>query len=51
MYIGVGVRWQRRRKTCHSLRELDNEGTLFFFFLAVAMMVIEADYTVRGGEP
>ena len=32
MYIGVGVGWQRRCKTCHSLRERDNQGTVFFFF-------------------
>ena len=53
MYIGVGVGWQQRCKTCQSLRELDDQGTVFFFFLflAVAMMVIELDYIVRGGEP
>ena len=32
MYIGVGVGWQRRYKTCQSLRELDNRGTAFCFF-------------------
>ena len=42
MYIGAGVGWQRRRKICQSLRELDNQGTVFVFvFLAVTMMVIE----------
>ena len=52
MYIGVGVGWQRRCKTCLSLRELDNQGTVFFvFFFAVTMMVIELDHVVRGGEP
>ena len=32
MYIGIGVGWQRRCKTCLSLRELDNQGAVFFFF-------------------
>ena len=40
-YIGVGVGWQRRCKTCQSLRELDNQGTVSFLFLAVTGMVIE----------
>ena len=31
MHIDVGVGSQRRRKTCHSLRELDNQGTVLFF--------------------
>ena len=31
MYVGVGVGWQRRCKTCQSLRELDNQGTISFF--------------------
>ena len=32
-YIGwVGVGWQRCRKTRRSVRELDNQGTFFFFF-------------------
>ena len=38
-YLGwVGVGWQRHCKTCRSLRELDNQGTVFclFVFLAVA---------------
>ena len=35
-YIGwVGVRWHRHCKTCRSLRELDNQGTILFF-LAIA---------------
>ena len=49
MYIGAGVGWQRRCKTCQSLRELDNHGAVFF--VAVTMMVVELDYVVRGGEP
>ena len=49
MYIGVGVGWQRRCKTCQSLRELDNQGTVFF--LAVTVMVTELNHIVRGGEP
>ena len=49
MYIGAGVGWQRRCKTCQSLRELDNHGAVFF--VAVTMMVVELDYIVRGGEP
>ena len=32
MYIRVGVGWQRRCKTCQSLRELDNQGTVFVLF-------------------
>ena len=32
----VGVGYQRHRKTCRSLRELDNQGTDFGFVLAVA---------------
>ena len=53
MYIGVGVGWQRRCKTCQSLRVLENQdGTVFFFFrLAVTMMVIELDHIARGEEP
>ena len=46
MYIGVGIGWQRRCKTCQSLRELDNQGTVvavFCFCFAVTMMVIELD--------
>ena len=53
VYIGVGVGWQQRYKTCQSTRELDNQGTVFcfLFFLAVVVMVIELDDIVRGGEP
>ena len=41
----------RRCKTCQSLRELDNQDTVFFFFfLAVTMVVIQLDHIVRGGE-
>ena len=49
MYIEVGVGWQRRWKTCQSLRELDNKGVFFFF--GDIMMVVELDYIVRGREP
>ena len=49
MYIGVGFGWQRRCKTCQSLRELDNQGTVFFF-LAVAVLVVELDHVVPSGE-
>ena len=28
----VGVGWQRHRETCRSLRELDNQVTVFLFF-------------------
>ena len=31
IFVGVGVGWQRRRITCQSLRELDNQGTFFSF--------------------
>ena len=53
MYIGVGVGRQRRCKTCHSRRELDNQGAVLFLsllFWGFAMMVIELDHIVRGGE-
>ena len=46
---GVSAGWRRRCKTCQSLRELDNHGTVFF--LAVTVMVIELDHIVRSGEP
>ena len=51
-YIGVGVGSQRCCKTRQSLRELDNQGTVFLVW-AVTMMAIEfLDHTaVRGGEP
>ena len=48
--MGVGVGWRRRCKTCQSLRELDNQGTVSFFILAVTGMVIDIDHVVRGGE-
>ena len=49
MYVGVDLGWQRRWKTCQSLREVDNQGTVFFmFFLAVTMMVIELDHFSAG---
>ena len=54
IYIGVGVDWLLRFKTCQPLRELDNQGTIFVFlvfFLAVTMMVTELYHIVRGGEP
>ena len=52
MYNGVGVGWQRRCKTCQSLRVLDDQGTVCVcVFFAVTMMVIELDHFVRGGEP
>ena len=35
---------------CQSLRELDNQGTVFSC-LAVTMIFIELDYIVRGGKP
>ena len=31
MCIGVGLGWQRRCKICQSLRELDNQGAVFFW--------------------
>ena len=34
---------------CQLLRELDNQGTVFF--LAVTMILIKLDHIVRGGEP
>ena len=51
MYSGIGVRWHRRCKTYQSVRELDNQGTVFFFFLAFTMLFIENYHIVRGGEP
>ena len=50
-YSGVGVGWQRRCKICQSLRELNNQGAFFLFFLAITMMGIELDHVVRVGEP
>ena len=50
MYIGVGIGWQQRCKTCQSLREVDNQGTVIRF-LAVTMMVADLDHIVRGEEP
>ena len=48
----VGVGWQRRRKTCQSLRELDIQGTVLSLFSFVAVtMVVELDNIVRDGEP
>ena len=52
IFVGIGVGWQRRCKTCQSLRELDTQGTVFFFLLFVfPMMVIELGRVVWGGEP
>ena len=55
MYIGVGVGWKQRCKSCQLLRQLDNQDTVycsfFFFLLAVTIMLIEFDQIVRGGEP
>ena len=53
MYIGVGVGWQRSCKICQSLRELDNQGIIFWGggAGAVTMMVTDLDHIVRGGEP
>ena len=48
-YIGwFGVGWQRHCRTCRSLRELDNQGTVFlsFFFLwrSPTAVVVELDH-------
>ena len=45
IYIGcVRVGWQRHCcKTCRSLRELDNQGTIFFFFGGRPQLVVELD--------
>ena len=48
MYIGVGVSWQRRCKTCQSLREPDSQGTFFFF--CGHHDGCEVDHLVRGVE-
>ena len=45
LYIGwVGVGWQRHCKTCRSLRELDNQGTVFCFFGGRPHLVVELDH-------
>ena len=33
------------------MREPDNQGSVFFYFLAITMMVVELDNVVQGGEP
>ena len=44
-YMGwVGVGWQRRCKMCRSLRELDNQGTLFLFFRRSPWLPVELDH-------
>ena len=52
-YIGwVGIGWQRRCKTRQSLRELDHQGTVFFFGGgAITMADGRVRSFVRGGEP
>ena len=48
----VGVGWQRHRKACRSLRELDNQRTCcFVFFWRSPQLAVELDHFVRGGEP
>ena len=43
-YLGwVGVGWQRHCRTCRSLRELDNQGTSFFFG-GHPQLVVELDH-------
>ena len=52
MYTGVSVGWQRRCKTCQSLRELDNPGAVFLFlFCGDHQNGYRVDHIVRGGEP
>ena len=46
----IGVRWQRYRNTCRSLRQLDNQGTYRFLSLAVAVTGSRVRSFVRGGE-
>ena len=50
LYIGVGVGWQRRCKTCQSLRELDNQGTVCLLFLGGRQDGYRVDHIVQGGE-
>ena len=39
----VGVGWQQHCKTCHSLHELDHQGTVFFFFGGQLQLAVELD--------
>ena len=44
-YVGrVGVGWHRRCKTRQSLRELDNQGTVTFFFWRSLWLAGELDH-------
>ena len=48
LYIGwVGVGWRRHCKTCRSIRELDNQGTVFCFFGGRPQLVVELDHCAR----
>ena len=47
----VGVGWQQHCKTCHSLRELDNQGTVFSGGGGRPQLVVELDHLLRGGAP
>ena len=44
--------WQQRCNICRSLRELNNQGTVFCFvlFLVVTVMVVELGHVVGDGE-
>ena len=48
LFIGwIGVGWQRHCKTCRSLRELDDQGSVFFFFFVFGgrlQLVVELDH-------
>ena len=40
----VGVGWQRHYKTCRSLLELNNQGTVFFLIGGHPQLVVELDH-------
>ena len=45
LYMGwVGVGWQRHSKTCRSPLELDNQGSVCFFFGGRPQLVFELDH-------
>ena len=50
MYIHVGLAsiWRRRCKTLLSLRELDSQGTVFFFLGVLPRLAIELDQLCSG---
>ena len=46
--VGLASVWRRRCKTRLPPRELDNQGTVFFFFGAQPRLAIELDHFLQG---